>query len=126
MGQQQILLLILGVIVVGIMIFVGMTLFDAHSTESNKDAVTSSLQNIAADAYQYKMRPKAFGGGNPSFVGYVVPSKMVSDNNGSYLVSGTTSATQIAFTGTSALNAGWIATMTVDDSGKSTVSYAGW
>ena len=126
MGQQQLLLIVLGAIVVGIMIFVGATMFDAHSTSSNKDAVTSSLQNIAADAYQYKMRPKAFGGGNPSYVGYSVPSKMRSDNNGSYSISGTTSAVLVSFTGTSALNSAWVATMSADDSGKTTVTYLGW
>ena len=126
MGQQQLLLIILGAIVVGIMIFVGMTMFDAHSTQSNKDAVTSSLQNIAADAYQYKMRPKAFGGGNPSYAGYTVPSKMRGDNNGSYALSGTPSVTQVAFSGSSALNSAWVATMTVDDSGHCSASYDGW
>jgi hypothetical protein len=126
MGQQQLLLIILGAIVVGIMIFVGMTMFDAHSTQANKDAVTSSLQNIAADAYQYKMRPKAFGGGNPSYGGYVVPSKMRGDDNGTYAVSGAIAPTQISFDGTSALNTEWVATMTMDDSGKASVTYVGW
>ena len=97
MGQQQLLLIILGAIVVGIMVFVGMTTFDAHSVQSNKDALTSSMQNIAADAYQYKMRPKAFGGGNPSYAGYTVPNKMLRDDNGSYAVSGSILSTQIVF-----------------------------
>jgi hypothetical protein len=37
MGQQQLLLLILGVIIVGIAIAVGVTMFSAQSTEANKD-----------------------------------------------------------------------------------------
>jgi hypothetical protein len=126
MGQQQLLLLILGAIVVGIMIFVGMTVFDAHSIQANKDAVTSSMQNIAADAFQYKMRPKTFGGGNPSYAGYTVPNQMVRDDNGDYAISGTISATQIEFTGASALNPTWVATMTVNDQGKTSVTYTGW
>ncbi|HEY6192887.1 MAG TPA: hypothetical protein VI215_11255 [Bacteroidota bacterium] len=126
MGQQQLLLIILGAIVVGIMVFVGMTTFDAHSVQANKDALTSSMQNIAADAYQYKMRPKAFGGGNPSYAGYTVPNKMLRDDNGSYAVSGSILSTQIVFSGTSVINSAWVATMTVDDSGKAFVSYVGW
>ena len=108
------------------MVFVGMTMFDAHATQSNKDAVTSSLQNIAADSYQYKLRPKNFGGGNPSYVGYTVPNQMQRDDNGSYQVTGTTATTQIVFQGTSSLNADWTATMTVDDQGKAVVAYNGW
>ena len=126
MGQQQLLLIILGAIVVGIMVFVGMTMFEAHSTQANKDAVTSSMQNIAADAFQYKMRPKSFGGGNPSYAGYTVPNQMIHDENGTYAVSGSIAATQITFAGTSALNSTWVATMIVDDLGKPSVSYLGW
>src|SRR5713101_4559581 len=126
MGQQQLLLLILGAIIVAIMIFVGMTMFDAHATQSNKDGVTSSLQNIAADAYQYKLRPKAYGGGNPSYVGYEIPKKMRGDDNGAYQITGTSSASLVAFQAASNLNPQWTATMTADDTGKVTVTYSGW
>ena len=37
MGQQQLLLIILGVIIVGIAIAVGLSLFSAQSIQSNKD-----------------------------------------------------------------------------------------
>ena len=53
MGEQQLLLLILGVIIVGIAIIVGIQMFGAQSTESNKDGLTASLGNISADAFQY-------------------------------------------------------------------------
>jgi hypothetical protein len=125
-GQQQLVLITLGAIIVGIMIFVGMTMFDAHAAQANKDSVTSSLQNIAADAYQFKMRPKEFGGGNPSYLGYSVPSKMKKDDNGSYELTGTVSSTQISILGTSSVNTDWTATMTSDDSGKIVVAYNGW
>ncbi len=126
MGQQQLLLITLGAIIVGIMIFVGMTMFDAHAAQANKDAVTSSLQNIASDAFQFKLRPKQFGGGNPSYLGYAVPSKMQKDDNGSYGLTGSVSSTQIAIQGTSSVNTDWTATMTSDDSGKIVVTYNGW
>ncbi|MBI4811369.1 MAG: hypothetical protein HY800_08030 [Ignavibacteriales bacterium] len=84
MGQQQLLLIILGVIIVGIAIAVGISQFGAHSTQANKDGVTSSLVNISANAYQYKIRPISMGGGGGSYVNYVVPTKMTSDDNGTY------------------------------------------
>jgi hypothetical protein len=40
MGQQQLLLIILGVIIVGIAIAVGLQLFQAGSVGANSDAVT--------------------------------------------------------------------------------------
>ncbi len=126
MGQQQLLLIILGVIVVGIAIAVGISQFSAHSTQANKDGVTASLINLAANAYQYRIRPSTMGGGGNSYVGFVVPTKMASDDNGTYALSGTPTATEISFTGTSTINGAWIATCTVDSTGRTSLSFAGW
>ena len=50
MGQQQLLLIVLGVIIVGIAVVVGISVFTASSSSSNQDAVISDLQNISANA----------------------------------------------------------------------------
>jgi len=126
MGQQQLLLIILGVIIVGIAIAVGIAQFGAHSTQSNKDGVTASLVNVAANAYQFKIRPTTMGGGGGSYVGYTVPSKMSRDDNGIYAVTGSPSATQIQLTGTSTVNGAWVATLTSDDTGRTSITYTGW
>lgn len=126
MGQQQLLLIILGVIVVGIAIAVGISQFSANSIQSNKDGVTSGLVNLAANAYQYKIRPTTMGGGSNSYVNYAIPSKMASDANGVYAVSGSPTSRQIVFTGTSTMHGSWVATMTVDSTGKSTFTFSGW
>lgn len=127
MGQQQLLLIILGVIIVGIAIAVGISQFGAHSTQANKDGVTSSLVNIAANAYQYKIRPTTMGGGGGSYVNYTIPTKMASDDNGVYTIQTEGTATTIVFRGTSSLNASYTADCTVDSLGKTTLSYSsGW
>jgi hypothetical protein len=125
MGQQQLLLLILGVIIVGIAIIVGIEMFGAQSTESNKDGLTSSLVNISADAYQYKIRPRTLGGGLPSYLNYSIPLKLQSDENGTYTLRNVTS-TQIQLRAISALNASMIVDMTIDSLGKTAVTYSGW
>ena len=125
MGQQQLLLIILGVIIVGIAIAVGISQFGAHSTQANKDGVTSSVVNVSANAYQFKIRPITMGGGGGSYLGYVLPSKMAADDNGTY-VAGTGTSTAIVVTGTSSLNGGWTATCTVDSVGKTSIVYLGW
>jgi hypothetical protein len=126
MGQQQLLLLILGVIIVGIAIAVGVTMFSAQSTESNKDGITSGLMSIAANAYEYKIRPRTLGGGLPSYVGYSVPVKLQSDENGAYQVFGSVTARQLQIRGTSAQNSSWNATCTIDSLGQTSISYSGW
>ncbi len=125
MGQQQLLLIILGVIIVGIAIAVGVAQFGAHTTQANKDGVTSSLVEIGANAYQYKVRPVTMGGGDGSYTAYTIPSKMATDENGTYAV-GTVSSNSIQIIGTSAINTSWTATCTVDDTGVTSMNYSGW
>ena len=126
MGQQQLLLVILGVIVVGIAIAVGISQFGAHSQQANKDGVTTSLVALGADAYQFKIRPGTLGGGGNSFVGYTVPRKLSSDDNGFSYATGTVTASSCEIRGTSVINTTWIASCVVDDTGHTTISYTGW
>ncbi len=126
MGQQQILLIIAGVIVVGIAIAVGIQQFGSNSAASNKDGITSSLTSLSADAYQYKLRPSTLGGGNNSYVGFTIPTKLISDDNGTYAISGSPSATALQIVGTSAVNSAWVATIALDSTGLSNVTYTGW
>jgi type II secretory pathway pseudopilin PulG len=84
MGQQQLLLIILGVIIVGIAIAVGLQLFQAGSVGANSDAVQNDLMNIAAHADQYRIRPVSMGGGGGAFTGYQLPTRLATTGNGTY------------------------------------------
>ena len=114
MGQQQLLLIILGVIIVGIAIAVGLSLFSAQSVASNKDAIVNDLGNLAATAYQFKIRPVSMGGGGGSYTGFTIPSKMSSNDNATYVTTGTPGATVVY----KATSANGTVTATVDVDGK--------
>ena len=107
MGQQQLLLIILGVIIVGIAIAVGITLFGSSSVSSNRDAIVNDLNNLAANAYQYKIRPITMGGGGGSYVNYQIPLVMRPNENAIYS-SPTVTASKITFIGTSAQGYGTV------------------
>src|SRR5208283_2733536 len=126
MGQQQLLLIILGGSIVGIAIAVGISQFGAHSAQSNKDGVTSGLVNLAANAYQYRIRPTSMGGGNGVYDGYALaaPSKMLSDNNGTYVVTSASGGTAV-FTATSTMNSSWTAQCTEDSTGNTSITFTG-
>ncbi len=126
MGQQQLLLIILGVIVVGIAVAVGISQFGGNSALANRDGVTSSLINLAANAYQYRIRPLTLGGGGNSYVNYTIPTKMAADDNGTYSVSTAGSQTAITLQGVSTMNGTWSATCAVDSTGTTSVTYNGW
>ncbi|MGK9369324.1 hypothetical protein ACSSWA_10495 [Melioribacter sp. Ez-97] len=70
MGQQQLLLIVLGVIIVGIAVVVGINVFTASSYQANRDALTADLTNLASMAQQYYRRPEALGGGGNKFDGW--------------------------------------------------------
>jgi hypothetical protein len=76
MGQQQLLLIILGVIVVGLAVVVGITIFNDSAMSANRDAVTNDLLILASRAQQYYRRPIVLAGGNASFVNLTVAGGM--------------------------------------------------
>lgn len=84
MGQQQILLIVLSVILVGIAIAVGITMFQAQAEQSNLDAIYLDLNNAGAQAYQYRIRPVSMGGGGGSYVNFEIPAGMVDNENAEY------------------------------------------
>jgi len=93
MGQQQLLLIILGVIVVGIAVAVGITMFSDNAVSANKDAVTNDLVNLASRAQQFYRRPTALGGGQGAFTGLTADAtglgKLTSkptNSNGTYSI----------------------------------------
>ena len=83
MGQQQLLLIVLGVIIVGVAIVAGIGLFNAGAEESAKDELVAQSITIGSNAQQFYRRPIAMGGGGNTFdqggignVGYTIPPKM--------------------------------------------------
>lgn len=99
MGQQQLLLIVLGVIIVGIAIVVGINLFKAYTVSSNRDALVADLDHLAFRALEYYRKPYALGGGGLSFVGFSIPAPLVSNANGSYSITSAGTASSITFRG---------------------------
>ncbi len=84
MGQQQLLLILLGIVIVGIAIFVGIGLFRANAIETKRNNVTNELMNLASLAQQYYMRPSSMGGGSRTFSGWAIPSELSTTANGHF------------------------------------------
>lgn len=69
MGQQQLLLLVLGIVIVGLAVVVGIQAFGENQKKANSDAITNDVIRIASDAQAWNLKPTAFGGGNGTFTG---------------------------------------------------------
>jgi Tfp pilus assembly protein PilE len=106
MGQQQLLLIILGVIIVGIAVAVGITMFRDNAVHSNRDAIANDLMHLAAKAKHYYRRPASMGGGGHNFTGLtadaagmvILVTTGFSDNsNATYTIKTAGNATSIEF-----------------------------
>ena len=106
MGQQQLLLIVLGVIVVGIAVVVGINLFNANAESSAQDSIVSQGTNIGALAQQYYKKPQSMNGGGHSFVGFdtkvwpSLPTNLIHSTDANWVISTTGTATTIGFTAT--------------------------
>ncbi|MCU7494798.1 MAG: hypothetical protein HF314_11840 [Ignavibacteria bacterium] len=87
MGQQQLLLIVLGVIIVGIAVVVGINLFNSSSKDAGRDQVVSNLTNLAAKAQQFYKKPTSLGGGNNNFQGFFLAKTDTGSSVGSFSVS---------------------------------------
>ena len=67
MGQQQLLLVILVTIIVGIATVVAINTFSSAADSANLDAVRQDMLSIASSSQQYYMKPEALGGGGNDF-----------------------------------------------------------
>jgi len=114
MGQQQLLLIILVTIIVGIATVVAINTFSSASNSANVDAVRQDLLSMASTAQQYYMKPDMMGGGGNSFskismddlnCSGTVNSGTCTNQNGSYTISTAGTATEVDLKGQPA-NAG--------------------
>ena len=112
MGQQQLLLIILGVIIVGIAVAVGITMFQDNAVDQNRSAVIADLTTLAAKAQQYYAKPTTLGGGGNSFVGLtadatglalLASTSFTTNSNGTYSISTLGSATNVTLKGVGAV-----------------------
>ena len=119
MGQQQLLLIVLGVILVGVAVVLGIQYFAVGAEQGAKDELVAHSLTVGANAQQWFKKPTSMGGGGLTFVGFdanyfQLNPKLQTSTNGSYATSGE-SPTQIIVTGTPNINLGygWTVTTTV-------------
>jgi hypothetical protein len=98
LGQQQLLLVLLGIVVVGVAIAVAINLFRGNAIDRKREILINESHNLGSIAISYYKKPKMMGGGGKKFTGWTIPSQMVATVNGSYTA--TVSADNIVIIGT--------------------------
>ncbi len=75
MGTQQILMIVLSVIIVGVAIGVGINMFSSQAFSSNRQALAVELTNYATLVMQYWKTPASMGGAG-QIIGNVTVAKV--------------------------------------------------
>jgi type II secretory pathway pseudopilin PulG len=79
MGQQQLLLLVVTTVIVGLAIMIGVEVFGSSMAKANEDSVRKDIIEISSRLQQYYRTPEALGGG-----GYNFKSSLTFTNIGYY------------------------------------------
>lgn len=116
MGQQQLLLLVLGIVIVGIAVVAGIQAFSEGKDKAKQDAAVTDAMRIISDTQAWKLKPQAFGGGdngtpaadftgvNLKALGYPVSTStsVYVTTNGCFSLAGATTGATIGVFSTSA------------------------
>ena len=99
MGQQQLLLIVVGLIIVGIAVVVGINVFTDNAIESKRNNVINDLLHIASEAQRYYRTPRAMGGGSRTFTDWEIPKGLRTNADGSFRATVEVSAQSVVLTG---------------------------
>ena len=117
MGQSQLLLIIIGVLIIGIILLAATGFFRSDELDANKNALVHDINQVAQLGLRYFARPLALGGGGHSYVGFQLPARFQSNSNGKYTATAP-SPTMLEVTGISALDSSCSVTAQIDTYGK--------
>jgi hypothetical protein len=86
LGQQQLLLVVFGIIIVGLAIAISINLFRENAIVTKRDLLINECVSIGQLALIYYRMPSNFGGGGNSFTGWQFPESLETSANGTFNV----------------------------------------
>ncbi len=107
MGQQQLILLVLATVIIGIAIVVGIRAFTENDAKANADAMVQDAVRMASDIQAWVKKPEPFGGAaaledwtDATFgdIGYAQTAGVYTNINGSFVLSTVGTGRQITGT----------------------------
>jgi len=99
LGQQQLLLIVLGVIIVGVAVVLAIVLFRQNSIDAKRDLLVNESMNLAGMALSYSKKPTNLGGGSNDFTNWEIPTELKITETGSYEAFTYTDSVEIIGTG---------------------------
>lgn len=124
MGQQQLILLVLVFIIVGIAAVVAINTFEQSRDSSVKDAARNDMLTAINSAQKYYLAPESLGGGGNSFTGISFKDLTIDsvNTNASYSISASGNTFSITAVN-SAYDLNYRATATISGSQSPTITW---
>jgi hypothetical protein len=86
LGQQQLLLIVLGILIVGIAVIIGINVFRVNAIEQKRNYLISECMTLGSMAQQYWLKPATYGGGSRSYDSWTIPASLRSTSAGTYKI----------------------------------------
>lgn len=86
MGQQQLLLIVLGILVVGLAIIIGISVFRANAIDQKRNYLIHECMTLGSIAQKYWLKPSALGGGNQSYLNWEIPPSLTTTEAGTFSI----------------------------------------
>lgn len=102
MGQQQLLLIVLGVLIVGMAVYAGTRLFATYQQSNERDVIIQQMSILVLEAKKYAARPVNLAGGDGRFSGFQPPTDLAQTNRVRIYTGATDSA--VTFSGFGSVN----------------------
>jgi hypothetical protein len=80
MGQQQLLLIVLGVLIVGMAMYAGLRVMDNINESNDRDQLISQMHYVIAEARKFAAKPTYLGGGEGTLTQFSAPQSMIVTN----------------------------------------------
>jgi hypothetical protein len=116
MLRKQPLLLIVMIMVFGVAVAGAIWIFGVRNIQMRRDHIVADINRLAADAFQYRLRPASMGGGGGSYAHYSIPEKLRVTPLAAYEISQTSSPETLIILAVAARDLGTI-TASVDPGG---------
>lgn len=84
MGIQQLLLIVVGVIVVALAVYAGITIVNTYSGTSDRDQLISKIYDLGLEAQRYYEKMEEQNKGEGTFLGWSVPQQIENNKTGTF------------------------------------------
>ncbi|MCX7798519.1 MAG: hypothetical protein N2249_07840 [Melioribacter sp.] len=82
MGIQQLLIIAVSIIILGLSIYISYYFIQYYLQTSNREELITTLNKLCLSAQQYYRKPREQGGGAGSFLGWSLPQEFKNYKNG--------------------------------------------